>query len=82
MQDTATRPPQTHSVFIGKFRVPGYQDGDVIRGLVDGEIVAKKIKKGWSHTVKAVTILRGKYDAIQPLNTVAVKVTLDKGEYY
>lgn len=75
------RPVQTHSVFLGKFRVPGYVDGDVIRALVDGEVLSRRNKKGWDQTVKAVTIKRGKYDDVRPVG-VAVDVHLDKGVYY
>lgn len=76
------RPTQTHSVFIGKFRVPGYIDGDVIRCLQTGDVIARKLKRGWSETVKAVTIQRGRWDHVRPINSVAVEVKLSKGEFY
>jgi len=69
-------------VFIGKFRLPGYQDGDVIRHLVDGEVIARRNRRGWNHKVMAVKALKGPYDNIKPLNTEAVVVHLDKGQYY
>lgn len=76
------RPTQTHSVFMGKFRYPGYQDGDVIRSLTSGEVLARRTKKGWDRTVKSVDSVGGRYDDIHPLNTESVQVTLDKGRYY
>lgn len=76
------RPVQTHSVFIGKFRIPGYQDGDVIRALADGEVVSRRTKRGWNEKVQAVHFPLGKWDDIKPLNRAPVVVELDKGKFY
>lgn len=75
---------QTHSVFIGKFRVPGYIDGDVIRALQTDEVVAKKTKRGWNRTIKAVDpnwYKPGKYDKVLGTGP-AVQIRLTKGAYY
>lgn len=82
-EEPIVRPVQTHSVFLGKFRVPGYQDGSVIRNLATGEVVARRNERGWNRTVKAVLSFPppGKYDNIVAKGQ-AVEVHLNKGVYY
>lgn len=80
-RELTERPIQTHSVLMGKFRYPAYQDGDVIRSLTSGEVLARRTKKGWDRTVKTVSLVGGRYDNIRPA-TEPVQVTLDKGRYY
>lgn len=65
MLASSQRHKQTHSVFVGKVRIPAWKDGDVIRAIYDNSVVAKKTKDGWNKEVRAVKPHKpGRYDEV------------------
>jgi hypothetical protein len=83
---TTEQHKQTHSVFFGKFRVPAWKDGDVIRSLADNSVLARRAKKGWTATVKAVNLPKpGRYDNVVAHGPAIVGSMWDginKGEFF
>jgi hypothetical protein len=59
------RRPQTHLVKDGAFIHNVYQDGDVMRDIVTGEIRATQTKRGWDMPVKAFVRHPGPFDHIK-----------------
>jgi hypothetical protein len=62
---TAEQHKQTHSVFKGKFRIPAWKDGDLIRALAGNYVLARRKDKGWTGVVKTVSLPKpGRFDHV------------------
>lgn len=77
-------PKQTHSVFFEgtRWRYPAYQDGDVLRHLIDGEILARKTRAGWDANVMAVTQHKHPFDTVVGTGTPQVMHLTVTGKYF
>lgn len=76
---------QTHSVLFEGYRIrlPAYQDGDTLRHLVDGEVLANRTKRGWDQYAVLVPPRRlGEYDHIKALPGPAQRVHVSHGKFF